>query len=184
MCFYCLDFFFVCHLVPNRTLAHQVPTSATWTGRVFKYLSSDDIWMSVLSMWIDHVKCKSRIWTKCGHIQWRSKVLAKRFICETKFRLWTHVGIFCCSWWTKRIFGKFGQNLFHETFHVNLCWVYSFLSYLWSVYLKFESEKPMTLTHASTLLWDAYTEQTYNHARKIRIWITYLSSLLKSEIHK
>ena len=41
----------------------------------------------------------------------------------------------------------------------------------------------MTLTHASTLLWDAYTEQTYNHARKIRIWITYLSSLLKSEIH-
>ena len=36
----------------------------------------------------------------------------------------------------------------------------------------------MTLTHASTLLWDAYTEQTYNHARKIRIWITYLSSLL------
>ena len=42
----------------------------------------------------------------------------------------------------------------------------------------------MTLTHASTLLWDAYTEQTYNHARKIRIWITYLSSLLKSEIHK
>ena len=41
----------------------------------------------------------------------------------------------------------------------------------------------MTLTHASTLLWDAYTEQTYNHARKIRIWITYLSSLLKSEMY-